>query len=269
MIPQQNAFQKQAHTHTHTRRRIRGFGGFWGVQKTFTLTRETARSQLFVTRTSGNLRSARALSVLGGSRCPRQPIHLIMTPCLLVVSCALFPPPVLRHATYSAVAAPRCAAHPVVMAGFGGSSKSSKGGGRKTKAVKAKPAGVTAKQQWDLFRDLRSSDQVLTAGVYARLPDEGAEWLDVGAVIVEAPGTRAQAAMLNKRLILEHAARLYPKLAVRSRELVCGHDVTNASGDAVVVPLEKCEVPPGTRGGFQGLPDASSGMYVIVDAPRR
>ena len=79
--------------------------------------------------------------------------------------------------------------------------------------MKAKPAGVTAKQQWDLFCDLRSSDQVLTAGVYARLPDEGAEWLDVGAVIVEAPGTRAQAAMLNKRLILEHAARLYPKLA--------------------------------------------------------
>jgi hypothetical protein len=88
-----------------------------------------------------------------------------------------------------------------VMAGFGGAAK--KKGKPKNKAK----AGLTAKQSWDVFRELRdTSDQVQTSSIYARLPDDGAKWLNVGGVIVEAPGTREQAVTLHKRLILEQYA---------------------------------------------------------------
>ena len=144
------------------------------------------------------------------------------------------------------------------MAGFGPSKKKVV----KAKAPKKLPSGVTAKQSWDLFRELRSSDNVLTTSVFARLPDDGEKWLNVGGVIVEAPGSRSQAVNAHKRLILEHASRMHPKLAVRSRELVCGLIETGEAPGAVV-PLERCPVPPDLRAGFQGLPDIKSGMYII------
>ena len=144
-----------------------------------------------------------------------------------------------------------------IMAGFGGGSSAGK-----KKAAKKKPSGVTAQQSWETFRTLRSSDQVLTTTVFARLPDDDAKWLNVGGVIVEAPGTRAEAVNSNKRLILEHAARLHPKLAVRSRELVCGY-IQTGEAPGEVVPLEKCSVSKSLRAGFQGLPDVKSGMYMI------
>ena len=144
-----------------------------------------------------------------------------------------------------------------MMAGFGGGASK-----KKSKKVKAKPSGVSAKQSWELFRELRSSDQVLTSTVFAKLPDEDAKWLNVGGVIVEAPGSRAQAVTLNKRLILEHAARIHPNLALRSRELVCGY-IETGEAPGEVVPLERCEVPSDLRAGFQGLPDIKSGMYMI------
>ena len=85
--------------------------------------------------------------------------------------------------------------------GVGGAAK--KKGKPKNKAK----AGLTAKQSWDVFRELRdTSDQVQTSSIYARLPDDGAKWLNVGGVIVEAPGTREQAVTLHKRLILEQYA---------------------------------------------------------------
>ena len=144
------------------------------------------------------------------------------------------------------------------MAGFGASKKEA----TKAKAPKKPPSGMTAKQSWDLFRELRSSDKVLTTSVFARLPEDGEKWLNVGGVIVEAPGSRTQAVNAHKRLILEHAARMHPKLAVRSRELVCGLIETGEAPGAVV-PLERCPVPPDLRAGFQGLPDINSGMYII------
>ena len=150
----------------------------------------------------------------------------------------------------------------IAMAGFGGSAK---GKGSKKAKSKAKPAGVTVKQQWAIFRELRSSDKVLTTSVYARLPEDDAKWMNVGGVIVEAPGSRQQAVFFQKRLILEHAALLHPTLAARSRELICGYSETGAETEKVeaVVPLEKCDVPEGLRAGFQGLPDPKSGAYVL------
>eukprot|EP00320_Phaeocystis_rex_P020429 CAMPEP_0119062504 /NCGR_PEP_ID=MMETSP1178-20130426/6075_1 /TAXON_ID=33656 /ORGANISM="unid sp, Strain CCMP2000" /LENGTH=166 /DNA_ID=CAMNT_0007043791 /DNA_START=130 /DNA_END=630 /DNA_ORIENTATION=- len=144
------------------------------------------------------------------------------------------------------------------MAGFGASKK--KASKAKARKKKLPPGGMTAKESWDVFRELRSSDNVLTTTVFARLPDD--KWLNVGGVIVEAPGSRMEAVNAHKRLILEHAARMHPKLAVRSRELVCGFIETGEAPGAVV-PLERCPVPPDLRAGFQGLPDAKSGMYVI------
>ena len=144
-----------------------------------------------------------------------------------------------------------------MMAGFGGGANRSQKSKRKPK-----PSGVTVKQSWEKFRQLRDSENVQTTTVFARLPDDDAKWLNVGGVIVEAPGDRQQAVNQNKRLILEHAARLHPKLALRSRELVCGFIETgDAPGE--VVPLTKCEVPSDLQAGFQGLPDKTSGMYMI------
>jgi hypothetical protein len=144
-----------------------------------------------------------------------------------------------------------------VMAGGAPSKKKAK-----AKAQKKAPSGVTAKQSWDLFRELRSSDNVLTTSVFARLPEEGEKWLNVGGVIVEAPGSRTQAVNAHKRLILEHAARMHPKLAVRSRELVCGF-IETGEAPGEVVPLDKCPAPPDLRAGFQGLPHVPSGMYIL------
>ena len=145
----------------------------------------------------------------------------------------------------------------------GGKKKATKK--KAAKAPKKAPSGVTAKQSWERFRELRSSDNVLTTTVFARLPEEGEKWLNVGGVIVEAPGSRIQAVNAHKRLILEHAARMHPKLAVRSRELVCGF-IETGEAPGEVVPLEKCPVPPDLRAGFQGLPHVPSGMYIIQEA---
>ena len=162
----------------------------------------------------------------------------------------------LLHSQAPEGAATRRAA--AVMAG--GKKKATKK--KATKAPKKAPSGVTAKQSWERFRELRSSDNVLTTTVFARLPEEGEKWLNVGGVTVEAPGSRIQAVNAHKRLILEHAARMHPKLAVRSRELVCGF-IETGEAPGEVVPLEKCPVPPDLRAGFQGLPHVPSGMYII------
>ena len=76
--------------------------------------------------------------------------------------------------------------------GFGASSKTT------GTARKAKPGGLTAKESWDLFRELRGSDRVQTTTVFARLPEDGEKWLNVGGVIVEEPGSRIQAVNRNK-----------------------------------------------------------------------
>ena len=149
----------------------------------------------------------------------------------------------------------------VSMGGFGEGGGGAKGT-KERKAKTPKPGDITAKQSWELFRQLRDSDKVQATTVFARLPEDDAKWLNVGGVIVEAPGNRHQAVNQNKRLILEHAARLHPRLALRSRELVCGY-IETGEAPGEVVPLTKCDVPPELCSGFQGLPDIKSGMYII------
>ena len=156
-------------------------------------------------------------------------------------------------------------AQPPTMAGFGAPSGPKKGKA-KGKAAAAKPEGLNAKRQWEIFRELRDrSDQVVTTSIYARLPSE--KWLSVGGVIVEAPGTRIQAVAKHKKLILEHAARLHLKLAMRPRDIEVGFSDTSveslSADDARIEPLSKCSIPADLVAGFQGLPDQKSGMYIL------
>ena len=186
-----------------------------------------------------------------------------MATALLATIATAMVVPTTQHGLQVYVNAPRAIP---LMAGFGGAAK--KPG--KAKKSKEKPSGVTAKASWELFRELRSGDNVLTTSVFARLPDEGAKWMNVGGVIVQEPGTRLQAVNGQKRLILEHAARLHPKFALRSRELLCGYSDTTDGiyRGADVITLDKCAVPPDVRHGFQGLPHVESGMYIVQGRPR-
>lgn len=162
-------------------------------------------------------------------------------------------------------------APPAIMAGFGAPAGPKKSKGGKSKPAKgkgsaAKPEGLNAKRQWEIFRELRDkSDQCLTSSVYARLPEE--KWLNVGGVIVEAPGSRIEGVAMHKRLILEHASRLHLKLAMKPKEIEIGFSDTSVeslpSDDARIEPLTKCAVPATLVAGFQGLPDQKSGMYIL------
>ena len=155
---------------------------------------------------------------------------------------------------------------PPAMAGFGAPAGPSKKSKAKGKSTAAKPEGLSAKRQWEIFRELRDrSDQVVTTSIYARLPSE--KWLNVGGAIVESPGTRIQAVAKHKKLILEHAARLHLKLAMRSRDIEVGFSDTSveslSADDARIEPLAKCAIPADLVAGFQGLPDQKSGMYIL------
>eukprot|EP00322_Chrysochromulina_rotalis_P025056 CAMPEP_0115883526 /NCGR_PEP_ID=MMETSP0287-20121206/29611_1 /TAXON_ID=412157 /ORGANISM="Chrysochromulina rotalis, Strain UIO044" /LENGTH=169 /DNA_ID=CAMNT_0003339729 /DNA_START=122 /DNA_END=631 /DNA_ORIENTATION=- len=157
------------------------------------------------------------------------------------------------------------------MAGFGAASKATKkgktgkGANGKTSHAKSE-TGLNAKRQWEIFRDLRDrSDQIQTSSVYARLPGE--KWLNVGGVIVKSPGTRVEAVAKHRRLILEHAARLHLKLAMKPQGIEIGYSDTSVqsmtSDDVRVELLAKCAVPSTLVAGFQGLPDKQSGMYIV------
>ena len=170
------------------------------------------------------------------------------------------------------VVAWRCTAA-VSMAGFGGGAaapkkatgkKSKASGASKSRGKTASKAGLDAMKQWAIYSELRTIEDVTTTSVYAKLPDEGEKWKEVGGCVVQLPGSRQQGVMLHKRLILEHAARLYPSHALRSRELLCGYTDqpgTMQSTEADIVPLAKCELPDDLRAGFCGLPDAKTNMY--------
>ena len=153
---------------------------------------------------------------------------------------------------------PRAAAV-TMMAGFGGAAAPSKkkAGAKKGKKAKApKAEGLSPKRQWDIFKELVSGGQPRHP-VFARLDDN--DWVEVGDVAVAAGGTAEQAAHAQKRLALEHAPRVAPKLALRAKDLVLG--VAEKEGDEVVLVKKPAEVlPEGVACGFEGRPD-SSGMY--------
>jgi len=146
-------------------------------------------------------------------------------------------------------------AAPALMAGFG--APSSKGGKGKAKTKKeAKPAApkLSMKQQWERFKGL-VNDGLPRHPVYARLPD--GEWLCVGDVACAAHVGVPSAVQLHKRFILEHATRVSPKLALRSKELVCGYAIAGAD-DAEPVLLEKVEAAERQSAGFEGAADPSA-----------
>lgn len=148
------------------------------------------------------------------------------------------------------------------MAGFGGAAPKGKGKAGK----RAKPAAAAAlkpKAQWDNFRELvRKSEPT---AVFATLPGSD-KWYEVGEVVAAGGASAAQAAQLHKRLILEHAVRVYPSLTPSARELQLG--VAESAGAEPTAPLAKCDVPDGLkeRAGFAGKPDPASGYYVTYAA---
>lgn len=132
------------------------------------------------------------------------------------------------------------------------------GFGAKPAAAEKRPE-LTAKRQANVFAALVKAGEPQSS-VFAKL--DGGEWQLVGRVAA-APGSAALAAQVNKRLILEHAARMEPSLSLRARELVAGV----ASGpDAAPVALARLEVPAGFRSGFVGERDPSGFYTWAVDA---
>ena len=146
-----------------------------------------------------------------------------------------------------------------MMAGFGApaakGSKGSKKGSKTSKKGVGKTAELSPKRQWDKFKELVSVGAERHA-VFAQLDDK---WTVVGSVAVASPGTAAQAAQFNKRLILEHAPRVNPALQLRAKELVCGL----AGADGEPEALTKQEVATSLECGFEGAPDAT-GKYASV-----
>ena len=140
------------------------------------------------------------------------------------------------------------------MAGFGAPA-----GGKSAKPVVAKTE-LSPKRQWDKFKEL-VADGSPRHRVFVQLDDK---WTEVGDLAVAPPGTPAQAAQYNKRLIMEHASRVAPALALRSTELKLG--IEGENGEPVL--LTKQEVPDKLMCGFEGEADAS-GKYKSIRGTSR
>ena len=129
---------------------------------------------------------------------------------------ALAPGPLLHHRVMPAQSASARSA--VSMAGFGAAkpagSKGKAGFGSKGKAPKKKEL-VSPKRQWDSYTRITEAG-VKPIKVFARdTAADGDVWMLVGNVAIDAAdGSAEQAAQYQKRLILEHAARLSPRLKV-------------------------------------------------------
>ena len=141
------------------------------------------------------------------------------------------------------------------MAGFGAPA-----GGKSAKQAVAAKTELSPKRQWDKFKELLA-DGSPRHRVFVQLDDK---WTEVGEVAVAPPGTPAQAAQYNKRLIMEHAPRVAPALALRSTELKLGIEGDN--GEPVL--LTKQEVPDKLMCGFEGEADAS-GKYKSIRGTSR
>ena len=122
------------------------------------------------------------------------------------------------------------------MAGFGGdkpaSGKAKAGFGSKGKVPKKKEL-VSPKRQWDAYTRLTEAGATAVK-VFARDGAvEGDEWLLVGQLAIDAAeGSAAQAAQYQKRLILEHAARMSPRLKVAQARLGDSNPNPNLSPSA-------------------------------------
>ena len=150
----------------------------------------------------------------------------------------------------------RLAQPPRMMAGFGSGASKAKSGKAK-KGGKPAVAQLSAKRQWDRFREHRD-DGISPVAVFARVRDSEA-WLPVGEVTAK-DVPPAGAVQIQKRLILEHAVRVNPQLQSKARDLECGFDAAGAT-----VKLERTEPAEAAASGFQGKPEAS-GRYGKTEA---
>ena len=137
-----------------------------------------------------------------------------------------------------------------MMAGFGAPSSKAKAGKTKAKAGKVVPP--SPKKQWDRFKSHRSAG-IQGTPVFARVSGTAdAPWLEVGDVTAEGAEV-SSVVQMHKRLILEHAVRVYPKLMPHARNLDCGY------GSPPIL-LGKTTPAELAQGGFVGRADAT-GRY--------
>jgi hypothetical protein len=119
---------------------------------------------------------------------------------------------------------------------------------------------LSPKSQWDRYGKL-SKASAPAADVAARLP--ASAWRRVGSV-ASAAHALPLAAARQKRLIGEHACRLFPELTSRQRELEFG--VGKGEGEwEVLAGLDKGEVAgvPADEVGFEGVEDPATGYYCL------
>jgi len=147
------------------------------------------------------------------------------------------------------------------MAGFGAAKpaggKGKAGFGSKGKVPKKKEL-VSPKRQWDSYTRITEAG-VKPIKVFARdtAKDGGDEWMLVGNLAIDAAdGSAEQAAQYQKRLILEHAARMSPRLKVAQASLETGLEVLGEPTKLV----KPDSMPETLTCGFLGEPDAG-GFY--------
>lgn len=181
----------------------------------------------------------------------------MLTLMLLVQACSAFHAPALKSAVS------------VQMAGFGAGGGSKSGGkakaGKSKTASKAPKAQLSPKRQWDIFTELQKADGTSSIAVFAKLPEDDAQWYFCGEVNAAKPATPEQSAAVHKRLILEHAVRCNPVLTARARELVCGTAPSEEDPAPTILPKQG-ELPKPQEVGFFGKPDTASGYYVNYGA---
>ena len=173
---------------------------------------------------------------------------------MLAIAAALFgltPAPHLHRS--SLATSRRSALLTPTMAGFGGGGTPSKAAAKKG----AKKEPVSARKQWNALTRLTDGGSESTK-VFARDSKLDAdEWLHVGQVAVGKDTTLEQGLQYQKRLILEHATRMSPRLAIAKATLEMG--VAKGGGDDVAA-LVKPTMPESVVRGFVGEPDAG-GFY--------
>ena len=151
-----------------------------------------------------------------GERVDRAPMLRLSYLLALSSTAALAPGPLLHHSVVRAQSASARSA--VSMAGFGAAKpaggKGKAGFGSKAKAPKKKEL-VAPKRQWDSYTRLTEAGAKPVKCFARDAAKDGDEWMLVGNLaIAAADGSAEQAAQYQKRLILEHAARMSPRLKV-------------------------------------------------------
>lgn len=148
----------------------------------------------------------------------------------------------------------------VSMAGFGAAKpaggKGKAGFGSKGKAPKKKEL-VSPKRQWDSYTRITEAGAKPIKAFARDTAKDGDTWMLVGNLAIDAAdGSAEQAAQYQKRLILEHAARLSPRLKVAQATLEVGLEVLGEPAKLV----KPDSVPETLICGFLGEPDPG-GFY--------